>query len=114
MSTKTKLFVHGLRTDMGENQRYSFILELFGKYGEVSKEDITLIKDHERGGFKNFCFVEMDAEAAEKVMADLNDATTEDGVTLSISVARPRESNGGGSGGYRQNNGGGGGYRRDY
>jgi|GEM_PF-4889298 len=90
MSTKTKLFVHGFVPEMDEEQRYNIVLSNFSKFGEVTKEDVTLIADHTYGGWRNFCFVEMEPEQAKAALAGLNEFTAPEGITFSISVAKPK------------------------
>lgn len=64
-----------------------------------------MINDRDTGRFRGFCFVEMEAEAADAAIAAL-DGQEIDGRNLRVNEARPREERGG-SGGSR-----GGGQRR--
>lgn len=92
--------------------------ELFEEYGEVTSARI--ITDKFSGRSKGFGFVEMpDDEAAQKAIAELNDAEV-DGRTIVVNKAEERKErpqnrggfgggNRGGGGGYG-NRGGGGGY----
>src|SRR5947207_9748467 len=88
------------------------LLELFGKYGKVTRAQV--ITDRETGRSRGFGFVEMedDTEAANAVQA-LNGQDFR-GRPLTVNEAKPREagSGGGGSRGPRGGGygGGGGGY----
>jgi len=79
------------------------IRDLFAEYGDV--HSVTLISDRETGRPRGFGFVEMDS--ADQAIEALN-GTDFGGRTLTVNVAKERQSNGGGGG-----RGGGGGGRRD-
>jgi len=84
--------------------------DLFGEYGEISSAKVVM--DRDTGRSKGYGFVEMNDETAGmKAIDELNGAEY-DGRTISVSVARPRNDNGGG-GGQRRSGGGGGGYNRN-
>ncbi len=96
MSTK-KLFVHGFRSSMDEESRRTIIEELFGQYGEIV--NVAIIRDKERGGLKSFCFVEMDSDAADKAIDNLDGFESRDfegyegdEFTLAVNEAKPQES----------------------
>ena len=94
------------------------LLELFGKYGKVSRAQV--ISDRETGRSRGFGFVEM-ADGGDAAIAALNGQQFQ-GRTLTVNEARPREERprsggygggggGGGRGGYGGGrSGGGGGY----
>ena len=89
--------------------------ELFEAYGEVST--VKIIIDRESGRSKGFGFVEMpDDEAAQLAITGLNGSDVR-GRSIAVSQAedkKPRDSRGGGGGGYGGNRGGGGGgYSKD-
>jgi len=83
---------------------------MFSAHGTVQSAQV--ITDRETGRSKGFGFVEMSSnEEAEAAIAALN-GQQQDGRTLTVNEAKPRESgarSGGGRGGY---GGGGGGGRR--
>lgn len=79
--------------------------KLFGEFGEVRSAEV--IADRDTGRSKGFGFVEMSTDAeAQAAINGLND-TQQNGRPLTVNEAKPRESRGGGKGGY---GGGGGGY----
>lgn len=61
-----RLYVGNL--DYGVSE--SSIEELFSKYGKI--ESIAFIKDKENGRFKEFCFINMNDEDAQKAIEKLN------------------------------------------
>lgn len=76
--------------------------EFFTPYGEVTSAKV--ITDRETGRSRGFGFVEMADEAAsKKAIAELNGSTV-DNRTISVTVAKPKESrpsrNFGGGGGF--------------
>ena len=63
--------------------------EFFTEYGDVTSAKV--INDRETGRSRGFGFVEMsDDTAANKAIAELNDATVE-GRTIKVMVAKPKE-----------------------
>src|SRR5215203_1781096 len=63
--------------------------EFFAEYGDVTSAKI--INDRETGRSRGFGFVEMsDDTAANKAIAELNDATVE-GRNIKVMVAKPKE-----------------------
>jgi len=107
-----KIYVGNLSFQATEDQ----VRELFAEYGEV--ESVAYITDRDTGRFRGFCFVEMEASAADSAIEAL-DGKDFDGRNLRVNEARPREDRRGGGGnrgggGYRGGGGGnrgGGGYR---
>ena len=95
-----KLYVGNLTYNVNESD----LEALFAPYGTVQSAQI--IVDRETNRSKGFGFVEMSTEAeAEAAIQGLNERNHE-GRNLTVNIAKPRESRGGG-GGY---GGGGGGY----
>ncbi len=81
--------------------------QLFAQHGQVVSAQI--INDRDTGRSKGFGFVEMSSDAeADAAIAALN-GQQNDGRTLTVNEARPREERSGGFGGGGR--GGGGGYR---
>ena len=102
-----KIYVGNLSFQTTEQE----VNDLFAEYGEV--ESVAYITDRETGRFRGFCFVEMEASAADSAIEAL-DGKDFGGRNLRVNEARPREDRrGGGGGGYRGGGGnrGGGGYR---
>jgi hypothetical protein len=109
-----KIYVGNLSYQTTEND----LTTLFEQVGQV--ESVSIITDRDTGRSKGFAFVEIDAEGAEKAIAQFN-GTEVNGRTLTVNEARPREDRsggrsggGGGRGGYGGNRGGGGGGRGGY
>lgn len=98
-----KIYVGNLSYDATEAE----LQELFGQYGDVVS--VALITDRETGRPRGFGFVEMaDDSSAREAIEKLNGQEI-GGRSLTVNEARPRESRGGGGGGY-----GGGGGRGGY
>lgn len=98
-----KLYVGNLSFNTSESQ----LQDLFSEHGEVSS--VALITDRETGRPRGFGFVEFANDAdANKAIEALNGAEV-DGRSLTVNVAKERESRGGGGGGYGGGRGGGGG-----
>ena len=77
------------------------VRNMFEAYGEVNS--VSLITDRETGRPRGFGFVEMDNDAADKAMSELN-GTEYGGRQLKVNEARARErrpQGGGGGGGAR-------------
>jgi len=73
---------------------------LFEEFGEVSSAKV--IMDRDTGRSKGYGFVEMpDASAAQNAINELNESEFEDR-TIVVKKANPRESGGGGRGGYKR------------
>jgi len=71
--------------------------EIFESYGEVTSA--TVIVDKFTGDSRGFGFVEMPSkEEAQRAIAELND-TDQQGRTIRVNEARPREDRRGGRGG---------------
>jgi RNA recognition motif-containing protein len=117
--SKTRLFFAPLPRGYNEEQIKAFLLELFTPYEAVTEDSFILITDRETGRLKPFCFVELEAEAAEKAMADIDQATTEEDITLTLNVAqaKPAMNKGGArrpsTGGFRPAGPSNGGFRSD-
>jgi len=82
------------------------IEELFEKHGQV--HSVKFITDRISGKFRGFGFVEMDEDAADKAIEQL-DGYSLDGRNLKINEAkgrkpRPNNDRGGGGGGYNNRN----------
>ena len=100
------IFIAGLSFKVNDAD----LANLFEEYGEITSAKVVM--DRHTGRSKGYGFVEMeDNAAAEKAIAELNDAEY-DGRRISVSEARPREerprrefSGGGnrGGGGYNRN-----------
>jgi len=99
-----KIYVGNLSFQTTEDQ----IRDLFAEYGEV--ESVAFITDRDTGRFRGFCFVEMEASAADNAIEAL-DGQDFDGRGLRVNEARPREERRGGGGGAGGGSRGGGGYR---
>ena len=101
-----KVYVGNLSFQASEDE----VRDLFAEYGTI--ESIAWITDRDTGRFRGFCFVEMEAAAADAAIAAL-DGKEFVGRNLRVNEARPREDRGGGGrrggGGGRR---GGGGQRR--
>jgi RNA recognition motif-containing protein len=83
--------------------------QLFAEFGTVVSAQV--IQDRDTGRSKGFGFVEMqDDNSAQQAINALNEKEHE-GRPLTVNEAKPRESGGGGRGGY---GGGGGGGRGGY
>ena len=84
--------------------------QLFSNYGTVVSAQV--IEDRETGRSKGFGFVEMSTEQEAADAIDGLNGRDQDGRTLQVNEARPREDRGGGGGGgggYGGGRGGGGG-----
>jgi cold-inducible RNA-binding protein len=89
----TKLYVGNLSYNVTGSQ----LEEMFGAHGKVVSAQI--INDRDTGRSKGFGFVEMASEQdAQAAIAALN-GQQNDGRTLTVNEARPREDRGGGGGG---------------
>ena len=98
------------------------LVQLFSQYGTVEKTQI--ISDRETGRSRGFGFVEMSTEEEAHKAIDALHESPYNGRPLTVNIAKPRESGGGGgsggggygggygggSGGGRGGSGGGGGY----
>lgn len=96
----TKLFVGGIPYSL-TNQKLE---EMFAKFGTVASAKIII--DIYSGNSKGFAFVEMQEESgAQKAIKELDGFAVE-GRKIGVSVARPKESFGGGGrqGGFDRSN----------
>jgi len=101
----SKLYVGNL----SYNTTSSDLEQLFSQHGTVQSAEV--IADRDSGRSKGFGFVQMGSdEEAQAAIAALN-GQEQDGRTLTVNEAKPREDRGGGGGGGR---GGGGGGRGGY
>jgi RNA recognition motif-containing protein len=99
---ETKLYVGNLSFSTSEDE----LRTLFAQAGTVSAVDV--IMDRETGKSKGFAFVQMsNQQEAEKAISMFNGYSMSNR-ELRVNVARPKEDNRSGGGGY--NRGGGGGY----
>jgi RNA recognition motif-containing protein len=78
------IFIAGLSFKVNDSD----LASIFEEYGTVSSAKV--ITDRQSGRSKGYGFVEMDDEASEKAILELNGAEY-DGRTISVSEARPRE-----------------------
>ena len=90
-----KIYVGNLSFDVTEEQ----VKELFIQFGKV--ESIAMINDRDSGRFRGFCFVELEASAANAAIKALNGQSI-DGRELRVNEAKPREERSGGD--YRGGN----------
>jgi RNA recognition motif-containing protein len=99
----SKLYVGNL----SYNTTSSDLEQLFSQHGTVQSAEV--ISDRDSGRSKGFGFVQMGSdEEAQAAIAALN-GQEQDGRTLTVNEAKPREDRGGGGGGGRGGFGGGGG-----
>jgi len=63
------------------------VRDLFVQFGDVG--DVNVIRDRETGKSRGFGFVEMDQDAADEAMSNL-DGTEFGGRTLKVNEAKPR------------------------
>jgi RNA recognition motif-containing protein len=88
-----KLYVGNLSFGTMEDD----LQRLFSQVGSV--ESIAMVTDRDTGRSRGFAFVEMSSKSeGEAAIAKLNGSEL-DGRSLTVSEARPRETNGGGFGG---------------
>lgn len=97
----TNIFVGNLSFSTTDSDLQS----AFEAFGAV--ERASVVRDRDSGQSRGFGFVEMtDAGEATQAMSVLNGQDL-NGRTLNVNEARPRESNGGGGGGFNRGSGGG-------
>jgi len=99
----SKLYVGNLSFQTTSDQ----LEDLFGEFGTVVSASV--ITDRETGRSRGFGFVEMDSPEAAESAIDAIHGSEQDGRTLTVNIAKPRENRGGGGGGGRGGYGGGGG-----
>lgn len=89
-----KLYVGNLSFETTEEQ----VRGLFAEHGTI--ESVAMITDRDSGRFRGFCFVELEASAANAAIKAL-DGQSVNGRDLRVNEAKPREesSNRGYSGG---------------
>ncbi len=71
--------------------------EMFAPFGKV--DSATVVEDRDTGRSKGFGFVEMSSDAEAQAAILGLDGKDNDGRTLKVNEARPREDRGGGGGG---------------
>jgi cold shock CspA family protein len=97
-----KLYCGNLSYDVSSSE----LEAMFAEFGEV--ESAEVIADRDTGRSKGFGFVEMRSDSdAQAAIAGLHDVPR-NGRPLTVNEAKPRESRGGGGGGYGGGGGGGG------
>jgi RNA recognition motif-containing protein len=84
--------------------------EMFAKFGTVRSADV--IQDRDTGRSKGFGFVEMSDDNAAREATEALNGREQDGRTLTVNEARPREPRGGGGYGGGRGGRGGSGYGR--
>jgi len=100
----TKLYVGNLSYDTTEESLLAALTETGRAAGKV-----TIVTDRATGRSRGFAFVELNStEDADAVIAALNGREV-DGRTLKVSVARERQADRGGHGGFNDRRGPGGG-----
>ena len=100
------IFVAKLNFDTRESD----LQEAFEAYGDV--DSVQIIIDKFTGRSKGFGFVEMPNDDEGQAAIDALNEQELDGRSIVVKKAEPRESRGGGRGGYNRGGGGGGGYNR--
>ena len=88
-----KLFVGGIAFSTTEDA----LRDAFAEVGPV--ESVKIIKDRDTGRSRGFGFVEMESEDAGKTAIERMNNTQLDGRTITVNVARSRDSRPGGGGG---------------
>ena len=83
-----KLYVGNLSFDATEEQ----VRGLFAEHGTV--ESVAMITDRDSGQFRGFCFVELEASAANAAITALNGQSV-DGRELRVNEAKPLENRSG-------------------
>lgn len=83
-------------SNLDSQTRNEDLQRLFEQFGKVTSASI--IMDKYTGTSRGFAFVEMDDAGGTQAIQQLNN-TQLDGKSISVSVARPRESRSGGGGG---------------
>jgi cold-inducible RNA-binding protein len=100
-----KLYVGNLSFGTVEDD----LQQLFSQVGAV--ESVAMVTDRDTGRSRGFAFVEMSSESEGAAAIAKFNGSDLDGRSLTVSEARPRETNGGGFGG-GHNGGRGGGFGR--
>ena len=91
--------------NLSYNVSSSDLEQMFSQYGTVVSAQV--ISDRDTGRSKGFGFVEMENDADAQAAIESLNGNENDGRTLTVNEARPREDRGGGG---RRGGGGGGGY----
>ena len=92
-----KLYVGNLSYDMSSSE----LEKLFSPHGTI--ESAQVIEDRSTGQSKGFGFVEMSSDAEAQAAISALDGQDNGGRALKVNEAKPRESRGGGGGGYGRN-----------
>jgi hypothetical protein len=122
----SKLFVRigGLDYSLTAEERVDLVKSIFQPHIELDDAAVLLITDKMHGGFRNFCFVTVDAEQVQPLTEALDNTTTEEGYQLTVNEAEekperkpfntrgPRNDSRGGSQGGSYGGGNGGASRR--
>jgi RNA recognition motif-containing protein len=87
MNMSKKIYVGNLPYTTTEGE----LRELFETHGEV--HSVSVPEDRQTGRPRGFAFVEMDSQAADSAISELN-GTVLGGRTLNINEARPRTDSG--------------------
>ena len=90
--SENKLYVGNLSFNTTEDE----LSGLFQEYGSVGRA--TIVTDRDTGRSRGFGFVEMGSDQEAKAAIGGLDGAMVEGRNLQVSVARPRENNGGGGG----------------
>ena len=97
-----KLYVGNLSYDVSSAD----LEQLLSAHGEVRSAEV--IMDRNTGRSKGFGFVEMGSDEEAQTAISALDGTEQNGRSVTVNEARPREPRSGGGGGYRGGGGGGG------
>jgi hypothetical protein len=95
---RTRIFVGGLSNDMDEEERKSYLTDLFSDF-DVQENHIQIISERETGVLRAFCFVDIDPSEVDRLLESGLDEKS----GLTINKARERED----KPGFKSNNGGG-------
>ena len=96
-----RLYVGNLPFSVGDYD----LEELFAQAGQVTSANI--VTDRETGRSRGFGFVEMDSQEAADAAIQRFNGYEMNGRAMTVNEARPRESRGGGGGGFGGGGGGG-------
>jgi RNA recognition motif-containing protein len=99
-----KLYVGNLTFGVTDSE----LQELFAAFGTVQSAQV--ITDRDTGRSKGFGFVEMGSDQEAQAAIQAMNGKDVNGRNLTVNEARPKESGGGGRGGYGGGGGGRGGY----
>jgi RNA recognition motif-containing protein len=91
--SENKLYVGNLSFQCTDDQ----LAQMFSSFGTVGRASV--VTDRETGRSRGFGFVEMGTDDEARAAISALDGTVQDGRTIHVNVARPREGGGGGGGG---------------